>query len=689
VIWNAPSRNFLYSLKDGVWTQHKRGPYAKEGEVYAAVQDRRGTLWFATALGITRYEDGRWKYCEHPDGLGHPNSIAGPGYANEANMFTGEVWALLLDRRGHIWAGTFRGVSRFDGRRWKQYTEADGVPPGGVNRLYEDREGNIWASGSVWTPGVGGLSRYDGTRWTLFRTGKTGSIKEDAEGMIWACTEEGIGRLDLRRWHSVQPSQRRQGTEVISQPAQPPKLVGGTGMSMAPVSDNDVLFLTRDRQGRMIVKLPNELLRYDGLRFEPVKLPAKGLNIRAFVEDSESNIWVAATYGGIWRLTDGTWQHYGQRPKSEPVRNKIGPDDWSCVAIAEDASGRVWFGGGLRISVFDGEFFDTIRRSGFDESRKSGPMTLDRQGRMWIANIKVGVQCFDARQDTNGTVPSQWTEFGTTNGLPDNEVVVICVDRNGHIWAGTDGGGVARYDGVSWKLSDRHDGLGGNKVKDLKEDRDGRIWAAHGDSVSFFDGVTWTVLDARDGMSLKTADRLLPDNDGSMWMGGQGGLLRYTPQRREVLAPNLRMTGEKIELSGDNLKPGSLTERTRLTFEFGARDFLTQPTKLQFRYQWIEGSPKLEALKSDAAWSKPTFDRRLEWSPDKPGTYSLAVQFIDRDLNYSKPALALLTIVPLWYNNARIMVPAPAACWVCWVIPGSSHCVTVTNGARRSACASR
>jgi hypothetical protein len=197
--------------------------------------------------------------------------------------------------------------------------------------------------------------------------------------------------------------------------------------------------------------------------------------------------------------------------------------------------------------------------------------------------------------------------------------------------------GLARYDGTNWQAWNTSDGLGANRVSDIKEDRDGRIWVAQGSSVSFFDGTTWSVLDSRDGMSLTEVRKLLPESDGSMWFGGAGGLLRYARQDRELPPPILHLAAENLDQSGTNLQPSAVKQGTRLTFEFGARDFLTEPAKVQFRYQWIEGSPNPGLLKPDASWSKPTMDRRLDWSPDKPGTYSLAVQFIDRDLNYPSP----------------------------------------------------
>src|SRR6185369_3261958 len=113
--------------------------------------------------------------------------------------------------------------------------------------------------------------------------------------------------------------------------------------------------------------------------------------------------------------------------------------------------------------------------------------------------------------------------------------------------------------------------------------------------------------------------------------------------------------------SGANIQTSGVKQGSRLTFDFSARDFGTEPAKVQFRYRWIEGTPGAEALKADAAWSKPTKERRMEWTTNRLSTYSLAVQSIDRDLNYSKTALATITIVPLWYRNASIMAPAGGA----------------------------
>src|SRR5207245_2339138 len=45
------------------------------------------------------------------------------------------------------------------------------------------------------------------------------------------------------------------------------------------------------------------------------------------------------------------------------------------------------------------------------------------------------------------------------------------------------------------------------------------------------------------------------------------------------------------------------------------------------------------------------------WNAAETGEHTVAVQYIDRDLNYSTPTLVPLRIVPPWYLNAWIMGP--------------------------------
>jgi sigma-B regulation protein RsbU (phosphoserine phosphatase) len=76
---------------------------------------------------------------------------------------------------------------------------------------------------------------------------------------------------------------------------------------------------------------------------------------------------------------------------------------------------------------------------------------------------------------------------------------------------------------------------------------------------------------------------------------------------------------------------------TRVTIEYNSIDFKTLPEKRQYRCR---------IKKMDSDWRKPTKETSTDFIFDQPGTYTFEVQAIDRDLNYSEPAMVKLEVIP-------------------------------------------
>lgn len=82
--------------------------------------------------------------------------------------------------------------------------------------------------------------------------------------------------------------------------------------------------------------------------------------------------------------------------------------------------------------------------------------------------------------------------YKAVDGLPQSQVNMVVEDTNGYLWIGTHGGGLARFDGLEFKVYTTLDGLLSNIVTFLKIDSDQNLWVVHPRGISKFDGHTFT-----------------------------------------------------------------------------------------------------------------------------------------------------------------------------------------------------
>lgn len=180
--------------------------------VYTIEREPSGVLWFGTEGGINRFDGKTWKGWTHKDGLGAdiagtaPKPPSDEEYEegtdhhrqrqrqnNEANP--NYVISSALDSKGMKWFGTWGGgLSRFDGKTFKNYTTADGLAGNIVNAIEIDKQGVMWIGTN------NGVSRFDGKTFKNFTAmnGLVGnyiySIAVDSDGNKWFGTFGGVSR---------------------------------------------------------------------------------------------------------------------------------------------------------------------------------------------------------------------------------------------------------------------------------------------------------------------------------------------------------------------------------------------------------------------------------------------------------------------------------------------------------------
>jgi transcriptional regulator with AAA-type ATPase domain/ligand-binding sensor domain-containing protein len=127
-----------------------------------------------------------------------------------------------------------------------------------------------------------------------------------------------------------------------------------------------------------------------------------------------------------------------------------------------------------------------------------------------------------------------WWSLGAQDGLPAHAVFAMLHSRADHLWLATQGGGVCRYDGAQMLTLTCEDGLAGDEVLSIAEDRKGRLWFGSGNwrgkrgaGVSRYDGERFITFTTEDGLAGNWVSSMVEDREGNLWFGTEKGVSRY------------------------------------------------------------------------------------------------------------------------------------------------------------------
>jgi len=186
-------------------------------------------------------------------------------------------------------------------------------------------------------------------------------------------------------------------------------------------------------------------------------------------------------------------------------------------AIQIAADGAVWFGTEGGLSRFKDGRWATWRHA--DGLGGPNPRGLKASGRSGFGAVRPGEHSHDLT-----TMDPQGAE--TYN---ENYVFSLLLDRDGALWVGTWGGGVARLDGERFVNHVQADGLAGNVVYAIAQGPDGAMWFGTNHGISRYDGTRWTTYNRADGLMGDDIYALAVDADNVVWAGQKGGVTRLAP----------------------------------------------------------------------------------------------------------------------------------------------------------------
>ena len=327
------------------------------------------------------------------------------------------------------------------------------------------------------------------------------ALAQDSTGFLWVGTQNGLFRYDGSRFDAFGTAQGLPTSEIVSVVDSAGTLLVATTGGVAffthehflPVPFNGSMATTTRRQGLAADNGENVYLATAGgllvrrHRAPDVLLRPSGADpaVYSVYQDPKGKLWAGCGN----RLCTVENQSLAVVPGDLPA------DRWHC--FRNDRNGNLWMLGDRSIRVRRAATgkFEPLPPMPFPTAAGFAPLLGDPVLELaWngdvIASAPVGLCQWDGKR---------WRLIDQRSGLPSTDVGALLADREGSLWVGLAGLGLARWLGYSeWENWGTPEGLANDSIWSIHRDAAGTIWVGTRTGLAFARGgpespSRWTV----------------------------------------------------------------------------------------------------------------------------------------------------------------------------------------------------
>ena len=433
----------------------------------------------------------------------HTSMLAGSSFRNvltPSSLSQSSVLAMVQDSLGFLWIGTKDGLNRFDGYKYVSYKydiDDDGTLSNNEISCLELQDNRYLWIGTR----SGGINRLDLSNSRITRyNGLTyddliRDLYIDRQGRLWAGTSEGLFYYEAGEGEDKGRFVNASRNAIYRRHTNEP---------FGPIRKNiSVVSVYQHSERKLLVGAEEGLFEYDmddGTAFRSISEETIERTVFTKIRrDSQGQLW-ASSYDGLFRLThrlnNNSWRV--QRFHAEAPEGRRLPVDW-----VED-------------------------------------FTEDDQANLWLATRGGGL----VRMADN-TVKEVFTySESSENGIPDNIINALLIDRTGVLWVGTESHELVYLDLYAKQfkvlLPGQQSGLSDNLVTAITGNENVLavgtaasgidVFRRSGGQLQRLQNIPRVIL--RDGAWKSEISALLLDSDSMLWIGSAANSLVVYDGRR-------------------------------------------------------------------------------------------------------------------------------------------------------------
>ncbi|MFH1320360.1 MAG: two-component regulator propeller domain-containing protein [Bacteroidota bacterium] len=181
-LWFATRGSGLFRYDGSDFKKYTINDGLNDNLVYSILIDNKGTMWFGTAKGVSKMENGE---------------ISEFGEITKIN-----IWTIFQDKENNYWFATEKGASKYDGTSMQYFTGKDGFVDDRVLTVLQDNQGYYWFATDE------GVFCYDSKKFKKISQDDGLSFNKiyllvmDRNGDLWIGTTKGLDKLDVEAYHS-------------------------------------------------------------------------------------------------------------------------------------------------------------------------------------------------------------------------------------------------------------------------------------------------------------------------------------------------------------------------------------------------------------------------------------------------------------------------------------------------------